>query len=507
MSKPDFEYQSKKAYGLYDEADAAAALPREWHEVKRLPDGYLPEVSDSIQLTGEIPDGDGGVMEIANPPSPDRLRAIKDRVSRGYGLGWYFLPREDRYRHGPGLTGDEVHGDITSGRFVEDSKHVTFIYGFYTQNVDKYYQLYRLSGDPYYVDQIVKYADGVEWLLKNRPQQLLPAERRSEPLLDPMAEIPHEPAALANFWPHANAARLLLEEAIKNKASRDDERVKKARQFLATANGFMASQIIADYRVHYENPRPDRKPPIFTKGPNTRRIRAEFDLPPRAAQITEYTPWNQTFFYFATLTATAKAMENLQEICGEDPETAERIALYRRIVRAGMDTLQRENICVVRKGVPYFFHMHTPLRDRESQMRLGFPMFGAEDNARSGSGAINLPYIWEAGAEFGVSVALLAGYANTMVLTLEDPSTTRKNGEPWPRNHLDSPWYLAASGRRDSPASRLGDKYYHLMAFSPRIVAANRPYSRRDPVWEDEDNLRRLHAGHLYRVWRRRCDK
>jgi hypothetical protein len=30
-------------------------------------------------------------------------------------------------------------------------------------------------------------------------------------LPDPVAEIPHEPAALANFWPHANAARLLLE--------------------------------------------------------------------------------------------------------------------------------------------------------------------------------------------------------------------------------------------------------------------------------------------------------
>jgi len=105
--------------------------------------------------------------------------------------------------------------------------------------------------------------------------------------------------------------------------------------------------------------------------------------------------------------------------------------------------------------------MHTPLRDRESQMRLGFPMFGAEDNVHSGSGAINLPYIWEAGKEFGVSEALLAGYANTMVLTLDDASTMHKNGKPWPRNHLDSPWYLAASGRRDSPASRLGNKYYH----------------------------------------------
>jgi len=48
MSKPGYQYQSKKAYGLYDEADAAAALPREWHGVERLPHGFPPEVSDEI---------------------------------------------------------------------------------------------------------------------------------------------------------------------------------------------------------------------------------------------------------------------------------------------------------------------------------------------------------------------------------------------------------------------------------------------------------------------------
>ena len=36
-------------------------------------------------------------------------------------------------------------------------------------------------------------------------------------------------------------------------------------------------------------------------------------------------------------------------------------------------------------------------------------------------------------------------------------STTHKNRKPWPRNHLDSPWYLVASGRQGLPASRLGD--------------------------------------------------
>jgi len=168
MSKPGYEYQSEKAYGLYDEAGVAAALPKQWRGVERLPHGFPPEVSDTIQLTSAIPDGEGGVKEIAGLPSPDQARVIKNQVSRGCQLAWYVLPGEVRYRHGPGLTGDEVLGDIKSGRFVEDSKHVTFIYGFYTQNVATYYQLYRLSGDPYYVDQIVKYAEGVEWILTCR---------------------------------------------------------------------------------------------------------------------------------------------------------------------------------------------------------------------------------------------------------------------------------------------------------------------------------------------------
>jgi hypothetical protein len=33
--------------------------------------------------------------------------------------------------------------------------------------------LYRVSGDPYYVEQIARYADGAQWLLDHRPQQFL----------------------------------------------------------------------------------------------------------------------------------------------------------------------------------------------------------------------------------------------------------------------------------------------------------------------------------------------
>ncbi len=388
--------------------------------------------------------------------------------------------------------------DLEAGDFVEDSKHVTFIYGFFTQNVNTYYQLYRVSRDSDYIEQIVNYAEAVQWLLKNRPQQLLPTERRQEPLEDPMEIIPHEPAALANFWPHVNAARLLLEVARARQASPSDPKVLQAKGYLRTATRYMASQVSSEYRPWAR--KRGEEPIAFEPGTNTLRLQQEFELPPRAAQVIEYTPWNQTFFYYATLTAAAKAMEHLQVLEGNRNYQA-LIELYTRIVQAGLHTLQTQNICVVREGVPYFFHMHTPLRDGESRTRLGFPMFAAEDNAHSKSGAWNLPYVWEAGEQFGCTTALLAGYANTMVLTLDDACMTHKNGKAWPRAHLDSPWYLAASGRTNHPASRLGNAYYHLMAFSPDLVAANRPYSEKDAIWDEPNDLRRLYAGYLLRLW------
>jgi hypothetical protein len=476
------------------EAEMREAVPVAWRDVKHLPDGFPADFEPP--LAAKIPDGKGGAIDLAAPPSAADLKAIKDEVSKGFGLGWYFLPKEDRYRKGPGLTGDEVLADIRADRFVKDSKHVTFIYGFYTRNVDYYYILYRASGDPYYVDQIVKYAEGVEWFLKNRPQQLLPPERRDKPLPDPLAAIPHEPAAAANFWPHVNAARLLLEEARKGGGGPDDPRVAKAKRFLDTATRYLASQVTAPYREVYENPRPGRRPPKFVEGDTVRMLRKQFDLPPRAAQIVEYTPWNQTFFYYATLAAGACAMKDLQ-IIEKNRDRQETIDLYARICRAAMDRFQRESDCVIKDGKPYLFHRHTPLRDGANTFTLGHPMFGAEDTAHSQSGAWNLPYLWEAGPEFGCTAAIVAAYGNAMVYTLNDPTAERK-GKPWPRAHIDSPWYLAVSGRKDKPAPRLGDRYYAMLAFSPELLAANRTWSRGD-ITRGELRFLVLHAGTLDR--------
>ena len=86
---------------------------------------------------------------------------------------------------------------------------------------------------------------------------------------------------------------------------------------------------------------------------------------------------------------------------------------------------------------------------------------------------------------------------------LEDSAVNQK-GEPWPRQHIDSPWYLAASGRENSPFKGTKGRYYPMMTFAPEIVAAARPYARRNnqpKIWENERDLNRLYAGYLYRTW------
>ncbi|MEM1443131.1 MAG: SGNH/GDSL hydrolase family protein, partial [Verrucomicrobiota bacterium] len=497
MYKKDFEYTGKKSYGLYDEEDAALALVDAWKGLERLTQGFPDSLSRSMEPAGIIPDGDGGSFDITQPPAEEVLAQLKTDYQEGYGLGWYFLPKESRYREGPGLLGEEFLSDLESGKFVQ-GKHVAFIYGYFFQNVTELYKMYRASEDPWYVDQIVKYAEAIEWILANEPQFLIPEERRGEPIADSLATIPHEPAAVANFWAPVNAARLLLERARNRGAKPEDPDVIQAKQFLGMSVQYVASQVTADYfdlsLKRGEEPQP------FQPGPNTLALREKFGIPARAAQIIEYTPWNQTFFYFATLTGAAKALEDLQAIEGGSAY-ANYIKVYRDVVRAGMWSLQVENICVVREGIPYFFHMHTPMRDKEPKTRLGFPIFSGEDIGHSGSGAWNLPYIWEAGEEFGVSPALLAGYCNAMVVTMGDTSMTDKKGNPVPRVHLDSPWNLAASGRTNFPWKGHKGRYYSMITFAPDIVAANRPYPTKSPIWETPGHIERLWSGHLHRVW------
>ncbi len=478
------------------EKEARKALPEEWRTVKHLPNGFPSDFQP--ELAASAPDGKGGRIEFGERPSAERLAGLRKRAEEGFLLDYYFLPREERYRKGPGVTGDEVLSDIRNDKFPKDCKHVNFIYGFYVENVRRYYILYRVSGDPYYVDQIVKYAEGIQWFLDNRPEQLLPAERRDTPPADPVAEIPHEPAAVANFFPHVNAARLLLEEAKKDGVGAKDPRVVKAKAFLLTAMKWMDSQIKGLFPKTFDRPRGNKPAPTFVAGKTTTELVEKYQLPPRAAFVIEYIPWNQTFFYFATLAAASRALNDLGEIERTDKYQKD-AELYTRICQVAMMLFQRESDCVIKDGSPYIFHRHTPLRDGDNKFLLGHPMFGAEDTAHSQSGAINLPYLWEAGAEFGCTDALLAGYANAMLHTMDDPSAKHRNGKDWPRAHIDSPWYLAVTGRKDGPAPRLGQMYFGLLAFTPKLVQVNRRYMHTDRGRGNLSELLFLYAGHIYR--------
>ncbi|MEM7013217.1 MAG: SGNH/GDSL hydrolase family protein, partial [Verrucomicrobiota bacterium] len=93
LFKPGFQYQGKKAYGLYGEDDAAAALPDEWKNVKRLTPGFPDEVSASLKPASVIPDGEGGTFSIAESPSVEVLATVKSKFESGDGLMWYFRPR------------------------------------------------------------------------------------------------------------------------------------------------------------------------------------------------------------------------------------------------------------------------------------------------------------------------------------------------------------------------------------------------------------------------------
>jgi len=85
-----------------------------------------------------------------------------------------FAPKHPRYRNGPGTTGDELMKRIDSNEFppAEKFKHSAFIYGFFWRNTRRYYMAYRLSGDPYYVEQLRKHARAMDWILRTRPVAL-----------------------------------------------------------------------------------------------------------------------------------------------------------------------------------------------------------------------------------------------------------------------------------------------------------------------------------------------
>ena len=512
LFKPDFEYrESKKKNDLYSEEQTREALPEVWRDVKRL-EKFPDNLSDSIQLHRSVPDGAGGMIDFTFPPSPADLKALEKICT--------LLPAK------------QMLESVKKGRY-KGKKTTIFLHGEVGNILKEYYKRYRVTGDRKYLDEIIGYAGVVDWMLEHTPRnflstsslkELTPAEQK-QMTEDPVAAFPDEPSAAMMFRAHALSAWLLL-EAVENRAIAEKEKrsdVELAYRHVKLLVKYLESAVSGpDFRDQLGKGFKDRS------GENTRRIAEEFNIPMRAAQFIEHEGWNRTWDYCAVLALTATAIDHLERLNLSTPSSklGKTADLYQKILRAAVDTFQRENTCIVREGIPYIFHQYIANRDnlpgtKPEVFRLGFPIYEGEDTGHCGSGARNFSMIWDAGDRdrFGVSVALLAAYGNGYALYLNSPTST-KGGKPWPGARIEGPWSIAARGVNSKPAPSINPHYYRLAPFSPHVIAAMQQYlpreskkSRNQKIKNrqcvnvtEPGNLDRLYAAYLYSLWKERRD-
>ncbi|MHC4543292.1 MAG: hypothetical protein ACYSYL_02035 [Planctomycetota bacterium] len=158
--------------------------------------------------------GEDSDIKLDEPVSPEVLREFKKQIQQGYNLQYFvFDPKHPRYREKHGTSGDELMEKIAEGGFPADEKclHVDYIYGWFWQNCKRYYVMYRLSGDTYYIEQLTKYAEGMDWILANRAHILYPKERRANLGKVTVDMVPWETAAASNFIAHVYAGQKVIQ--------------------------------------------------------------------------------------------------------------------------------------------------------------------------------------------------------------------------------------------------------------------------------------------------------
>ena len=513
LFKPGFEYsETKKPNELYSERQTKKALPEVWLDVKRL-EKFPENLGGTIKVQRSVPDGDGGSVDFLFPPSGEDLKALEENLD---------LPPSKEMMEG-----------VREGRY-EGKKTTIFLHGEMGNILKEYYRRYRVTSDRKYLDEIMGYADVVQWMLDHTPQNFLStsslrdldADEQRAMIENPVAAFPDEPSAAMMFRAHALSAWLLLESVenrqVAEKAKRSD--VELAYRHINLIVAYMESAVNGpDFRERFGKGFKDRD------GKNTKRIAKEFGIPMRAAQFIEHEAWNRTWDYCAVLAMTASAINHLERLGlkTSNSELGRTADLYQQVVRAAVDTFQRENICVVKDGIPYVFHQYIANRDNRpgtdpEVFRLDFPVYEGEDTGHCGSGARNFTMIWDAGGEghFGVSEALLAAYGNGYTLYLNSPASM-KDGQPWPGARIDSPWSMAARGINDKPAPNINFHYYRLAPFSPYVVASMRQYTSRESAKAknpktqagqmgdilEPGNLDRLYAAYLYSLWKERKER
>ena len=507
---PGFEYsETIRRNELYSEEQAQAALPGVWQSVRRL-EKFQISFIDRIVLHKSVPDGDGGTIVFTYPPAAEDLRALEDSFN--------LMPASLMLQ------------SVKEGRY-EGKKTTIFLHGEMGAILKEYYRRYRVTGDPKYLNEIIGYAGVVDWMLDHNPENFLStsslrdltSNEQQQMAENPVAAFPDEPSAAMMFRAHALSAWLLLESLespdVANTAKRGD--IDLAITHVNLIVTYLESAVSGpDFRERFGKGLQGRD------GENTQRIASEFRIPIRAAQFIEHEAWNRTWDYCAVLAMTSKAIDHLERLglTDRNSKLCQTADLYQQITRAAVDTFQRENICVVHRGIPYIFHQYIANRDNQpgtdpEVFRMNFPIYEGEDTGHCGSGARNFTLIWDAGDQetFGVSAALLAAYGNGYTLYLNSPTST-KDGLPWPGERIDSPWRIAARGPNTEPAHSINPHYYRLAPFSPYVIASMRQYTSRESQSVlrqkaiagltidvlETGNLDRLYAAYLYDLWEQR---
>jgi hypothetical protein len=176
-----------------------------------------------LTIATEVPLPGSSVMQLDQPASSADLTTWKNAIvaaDLAY-LAYFYVPNStspwlDRWQNGPGVTGDEFETMGADGQFPPDDDigHVEWIYGMLWKNVRRYYVAYRLSGDKYYIDQLLKWAVGMDWVVENKPYLFFPiGPDRDDAIANGVTvnDIPFEPAGGSNFMAHAYSAMLALE--------------------------------------------------------------------------------------------------------------------------------------------------------------------------------------------------------------------------------------------------------------------------------------------------------
>jgi hypothetical protein len=469
-------YSETKAGKFYSESATLAALPKKWKGANRFHAGFPKNFV--IKLESSIPDEQGWEYRLDELPNHLRLKAIKESRQLGFGLAYYDFEQSEtnlRTRFGPGVSGDEFLADVKTSKLTDQFSGSSF--KFANNNVAQYYDLYRITRDRYYSEQIVRYAEAMILLSENQ-SSVTEAE-----------------------WPMVNAARLLLEQVRIDRGGPTDERVVLARKILANARAEISLSLADQFESSFVVSAQQTLSP-FKPGTNTSWLIEKRRVPKHTAQLIEYRPWRKTIRFLATLTAYVRALEELQGIESSN-EFVEEIALCRRVIAAGLELFQRENDSVSAEGDAFFFHSSLPMQDRGREARLGHPLFEGESLVNATDIANSLTYIWEAGDTFGCSAALVTGYSNSIVNQLRN-ATAQFGGAAYPSDRLDSPWYRAASSKTGKPSKQYAEDVLFLSPFAPDIVNAHRNWTSHR---KHNEELQLLKAMSIYGERKRRLDR